>query len=193
MARTKDFDEEQVLKEAICLFSHKGYTATSMQDVVNTLGLSRSSLYDTFGDKRQLYIKALKSYEQQNVERLNNLMSNADSMKAAIRMLLEMLVMEWLNDEQQKGCFMTNAGMEMAPHDPEVNTLVCKFEQRTEEVLIRAVTKGQESGEISNKQPALLLARFLVNTIKGLQVAVKSNKIPSFFEEVIQVALTVLD
>ena len=61
MARTKEFNEDQALDKAIEIFWHKGYNGTSAQDLVNHLGLSRSSLYDTFGDKQKLFVKSLKT------------------------------------------------------------------------------------------------------------------------------------
>ena len=64
MARTKDFDENEVLTKAMHLFWSKGYNATSMEDLVSGLGISRSSLYDTYTDKHTLFIKALENYQQ---------------------------------------------------------------------------------------------------------------------------------
>ena len=64
MARTKDFDEDEVLTKAMNLFWLNGYNGTSMQDLVDGLGISRSSLYDTFGDKRSLFLKTLENYKK---------------------------------------------------------------------------------------------------------------------------------
>lgn len=66
MARTKQFDEAEVLELAVSQFWKKGYNATSMQDLVDTLGLSRSSIYDTYTDKRQLFLASLDKYAQQS-------------------------------------------------------------------------------------------------------------------------------
>ena len=193
MARTKDFDEQEVLKKAIQLFSRKGYAATSMQDVVETLGISRSSLYDTFGDKHQLYLEALKAYKQENSQQLEDKMEQATSVKAAIRDLLEATVKELLQDKQQKGCLLTNAGVELASQDRAVRALVCQGEQQMEQLLLRALEKGQASGEITTRQSAQSLARFLSNTIKGFQVTVKSNRDETFFSDIIRVAVNALD
>lgn len=193
MARTKDFDEQDVLKKAIQLFSRKGYAATSMQDVVETLGISRSSLYDTFGDKHQLYLKALKAYRQENIKQLESQIEKASSMKEAIRDLLEATVKDLLQDRQQKGCLLTNAGVELASQDRDVRAIVCQGEQQIEQLFLQALTKGQESGEIPTKQSAQSLARFLSITIKGFQVAAKSNRDPTFFEDIIRIAVNALD
>lgn len=193
MARTKDFDEQAVLQRAVCLFWEKGYNGTSMQDLVDGLGISRSSLYDTFGDKYQLYLKALERYKQQYGSQLCRLTGEAASAKVAIQKLLEMVVTDLLNDEQRKGCFMVNAGVELASYDPQVSKLVSETEQQLEEAFIRIIGQGQEKGEIGKEKNAQALARFLNNTIKGMQVSVKSINDRLFFDDIIRTTLLVLD
>jgi TetR/AcrR family transcriptional repressor of nem operon len=68
MARTKLFSEEAILDKAMKLFWEKGYNATSAQDLVDGLGISRSSLYDTYGDKHSLFVTALKRYRKERID-----------------------------------------------------------------------------------------------------------------------------
>jgi TetR/AcrR family transcriptional repressor of nem operon len=192
MARIKDFDEQAVLQKAICLFWDKGYNGTSMQDLVDGLGISRSSLYDTYGDKHQLYIKALEAYREQYGSQLCTLTGQAGSAKSAIRALLELVVNDLLNDEQRKGCFMVNAGVEMATHDKQVDDLIGQTEQQLESAFIKVITNGQAKGEIAKNKDPQALARFLNNTVKGMQVSVKSTTNREFFDDIIEMALTVL-
>src|ERR1700712_5791995 len=109
MARTKDFDENEVLTKAIQLFWYKGYNATSMQDLVDGLGISRSSLYDTYGDKHTLYIKALESYQGKASAEICAVMNNTELVKTNIRRLLQYITDGLLDDKMHKGCFMVNA------------------------------------------------------------------------------------
>jgi TetR/AcrR family transcriptional repressor of nem operon len=192
MARTKDFDESEILGKAVCLFWHKGYHATSMQELVDYLGISRSSLYDTYVDKHTLYIKALEFYQHTSGSQLCTIVTNNTSAKEAIKELLELVASGLLNDEQHKGCFMVNAEVEVAPHDAEVKEIICKNEQQIEEAFHRAIQKGQESGEITNKQDARALARFFLNTVKGIRVSAKSTTDKAFFNDIIKTALSVL-
>jgi TetR/AcrR family transcriptional repressor of nem operon len=193
MARTKDFDENEVLKKAVCLFWDKGYNGTSMQELVDGLGISRSSLYDTFGDKHQLYLKALEAYQQGYGTEMCTLIREAPSAKAAVKGILELVVSELLGDKQRKGCFMVNAGIELGAHDTEVSALICQNERQLEDTFLEVIHRGQESGELDQKKDPQALARFLGNTVKGLQVSVKSTTEPTFFEDVIQTALITLD
>ena len=106
MARTKDFDENEVLTKAIQLFWYKGYNGTSMQDLVDSLGISRSSLYDTYTDKHTLFVKALESYQNAGAAQIQAIIGASQSAKETVKQLLEFVASELLDDEQQKGCFM---------------------------------------------------------------------------------------
>ncbi|MGZ3764371.1 MAG: TetR/AcrR family transcriptional regulator [Mucilaginibacter sp.] len=193
MARTKDFDENEVLKKAVILFWRKGYSATSMQDLVDELGISRSSLYDTYGDKHTLFIKALETYKESATIKMCNIVSNTLSAKDAIRQLLEINALELIGDNQHKGCFMINAAVEVAPHDDEVSNIVCQNDQHIEDAFYQAIKKGQESGELANKQDARALARFILNTIKGIRVSAKSTTDKSIFDDIIKLTMSVLN
>ena len=193
MARTKDFDENEVLAKAIQLFWHKGYNGTSMQDLVDNLGISRSSLYDTYTDKHTLFIKALESYQQAGALKIQQIINLTDSAKETVRKLLELVATDLSGDKQQKGCFMVNAEVEVAPHDQEVNRVVCNNEQQMEHVFFEVISKGQETGEIKNKQDARALARFIFTTLKGIRVSAKSNNDPSVFDDIIKLTASTLD
>jgi len=193
MARTKDFDENEVLTKAIQLFWHKGYNGTSMQDLVDGLGISRSSLYDTYTDKHTLFIKALESYQNSGADKIQEISENSGSAKETIKKLLEFVADELLNDKQQKGCFMVNAEVEVAPHDTEVNSLVCKNDQQMEDVFFQVIKKGQDSREIKNEQDARALARFIFNAVKGIRVTAKSTTDKSVFDDIIKLTVSALD
>ncbi|WP_413670602.1 TetR/AcrR family transcriptional regulator [Mucilaginibacter sp. Mucisp86] len=193
MARSKDFDEAEVLSKAVCIFWHKGYNGTSMQDLVDGLGISRSSLYDTFGDKHALYIKALDSYQKAGGSQMCDIINNTASAKEAIKKLLELTMSTLLNDEQRKGCFMVNAEIELASLDAEVKNVICRNEQQFENAVLSAIKKGQESGEIRNTQDSLALARFIMNAVRGMQVSAKATADKAFFDDIIKTTLSILD
>ena len=193
MARTKDFDEDEVLKKAMNLFWHKGYNGTSMQDLVDGLGISRSSMYDTFGDKHTLFIRALENYKKIATNEMKTLVDNASSAKETIRRMFEYIIAELLSDKQHKGCFLVNAGVEMAPHDAEVNKMLCENDRQLEHYFNEAIKKGQNSGEISNEQSSHALAQFILNTIKGMRVTAKSAADKKVFKDIVEVTMKVLD
>ena len=193
MARTKDFDENEVLTKAIQVFWHKGYNGTSMQDLVDGLGISRSSLYDTYTDKHTLFVKALESYQNSGSGKIQEIINNSGSAKATIIQLLEFVTNELLCDKQQKGCFMVNAEVEVAPHDTEINNLVCKNDQQMEDAFFLVIKKGQDNGEIKKNQDARALSRFIFNTVKGIRVTAKSTSDRAVFDDIIKLTVSALD
>lgn len=193
MARTKDFDENEVLTKAIQLFWHKGYNGTSMQDLVDGLGISRSSLYDTYTDKHTLFVKALESYQAAGTIKIQEIVSHSGGAKETVKKLLGFVANELLNDKQQKGCFMVNAEVEVAPHDAEVNNLVCRNDQQMEEAFFQVIQNGKYSGEIKNNQDAHALARFFFNAVKGMRVTAKSTTDKTVFDDIIKLTVSVLD
>jgi TetR/AcrR family transcriptional repressor of nem operon len=193
MARTKDFDENEVLTKAVHLFWYKGYNGTSMQDLVDGLGISRSSLYDTYGDKHALFIKALEKYKESASGEMCNIVRNSVSAKEAIKQLFDFTTSALLSDKQHKGCFIVNTAVEVAPHDKEVSNMVCQNDKIVEDAFYQAIKKGQESGEITNKQDARALARFILNTVKGIRVSAKSITDKCIFDDIIKLTMSVLD
>ncbi|KAF2079090.1 TetR/AcrR family transcriptional regulator [Flavobacterium sharifuzzamanii] len=176
MARTKEFNEDQALDKAIEIFWHKGYNGTSAQDLVNHLGLSRSSLYDTFGDKQKLFVKSLKRYQKQNLDSLNELFENAENIKTALTEIFKQAVIESLQDRITKGCFMVNSAVELAMHDPEIAKIVHDNQKVVEDIFCAAVKKGQDLGQISDRQEARSLARFIFNNYSGIRVLARAGE-----------------
>src|SRR6201990_3023610 len=108
MARKKEFDEEAILDKAVDLFWQNGYHATSAQHLVDALGISRSSLYDTYTDKRTLFLKALKQYQDKNTKALVGFANRAMDGEQAIRDIFMGIIEESAVDDLNKGCFMVN-------------------------------------------------------------------------------------
>lgn len=193
MARTKDFDQQEVLGKAVCLFWHKGYNGTSMQELVDNLGISRSSLYDTFGDKRTLYLKALEFYQNLSTGKICKMVSESKSAKEAVKNLLELATNDISHEQQAKGCFMVDAEIELAPHDHEVKDIICKNEKVLEDAFFNVIQQGIDQGEIPKDKDARALTRFIVNVIKGIRVSAKSTADGDYYRDIIKTTLTVLD
>jgi len=192
MGRVKEFDEEVVLDKAVKLFAVKGYNGTSAQDLVDVLGISRSSLYDTYGDKRALFVKAVNRYREQVADQMIKFIEESDDVEVSIRHILQNVLKESMQDKMGKGCFMVNTCIEMAPHDTEVAEIVNRSMQDTEDALYHAIRKGQQAGKVSKDHSARALARFFFNTISGIRVAAKSGADKKVFDDIVTVALSTL-
>jgi TetR/AcrR family transcriptional repressor of nem operon len=176
MARTKEFNEDQVLDKAIEIFWHKGYNGTSAQDLVTHLGLSRSSIYDTFGDKQKLFSQSLQRYQKQSQDQIIKLLEDSQNIKETLHDIFKQAVVESLEDRITKGCFMVNSSVELAMHNEEIEKIVKSNSRKMEEVFTNAVKKGQEAGNISKQHKPSVLARFIFNNYSGIRVLARAGE-----------------
>ncbi|MCG9494087.1 TetR/AcrR family transcriptional regulator [Acinetobacter pittii] len=193
--RTKEFETDEIADAAMQVFWRRGYAATSVQDLVEGTGLSRSSLYSTFQNKQGLYQQALQRYEI--LTTLNNvkLLSSSGSAKVLIRQLLLNIVEDELSDPEHKGCLVANACLELAVHDEDVAQFVVSNLQKLQHALESLLIKAQQSGEIGSTQNPRALASFFLNTMQGLRVLGKGSPLEQRKQclmDVVDVALNVL-
>jgi len=193
MARTKDFDELEILDKAISIFWRRGYNGTSMEELVNGLGISRSSLYDTYGNKHSLFVKALERSQTKALHRMNKILHRCASAKEAIRQLLELTKGDLVGDSKQDGCFWVNAATEILPYDQEIEDIITFYNRQVEEIFVSALTKGQDNGQIPLCINAAATSRFFAITVKGLSVVARSKTDNCVFDDTINLALSVID
>ncbi len=173
MGRSKEFDENMVLQKAMELFWEQGYEKTSMSDLIEHMGIHRKSLYDTFGDKRELYLKAIESYGKYSTEKFRSGISHAATAKQAIQNVFDYIIEG--NQDERLGCFFVNAATEMAPCNKDVDEIVNQAFIQTEQWLTDIIHKGQQSGEISSDHDAQIWAEFLHNALIGIRVLVRTS------------------
>ena len=119
MARPREFDRGEALKRALAVFWEKGYEATSTDDLVRAMGIGRQSMYDTFGDKHQLYLEALRLYEANSGAELFKRIYETPSPFVAICDYI-LSIADGTSADRARGCFYVNATNELAPSDPDV-------------------------------------------------------------------------
>lgn len=192
MARKKEFDEDELLEKATNLFWRKGYNATSAQDLVDELKINRSSLYNTYSDKKTLFQKALKKYQQQQTRAVVDLLNNADDPEKAIKQVFDTLVKESSEDSTARGCFMVNTAVEIAGQDEEIGALVHANNLSVEDALTIAIAKGQKMGQFSTKYTARAYGRFLFGGINALRVIARSGADKSALNDVAAITLASL-
>ena len=189
MPRTKSFDVDEVLERAVDLFWVNGFAATSMEDLVQHLGINRGSLYATFGSKEELYQRALDRYVDQSVSRLRRLLADRDR---PLRHRLGDVLASATVSEDHRGCMMVNSAAERnAVHDDtRAMTNVALDRMRT--VLIEALTDAAAAGRPGDT-PALgspqLAADYLMVTMQGLKVMSTMDTDPAALARVVDAAL----
>lgn len=170
MARPRKFDDARVLDAAMETFWRRGYEATSTRDLSDSTELGPSSLYNAFGDKRQLYLKALDKYCETGTAEQAGVLRGPGSVKDRLRELLVTGIDIDLSGGDRKGCFAVNAAIERAGTDPDVKAQVRQNFAVVEEALRETIAEGQRTGEIGAGQGTETLARQVLSTYYGLRV-----------------------
>ena len=194
MARPREFDTEEALDRATEVFWSKGYEATSLCDLIAAMGISKSSFYDTFGSKHELFLAALDHYNSGVAGRgAEALIAGAESARAGIAAIFDHHIGLMADQGDRRGCFLNNCAVEVASHDPAAAAKVSAGLGRMEAAFLEAVERGQAAGEISGRHSATALARYLTVSLNGLIVVAKAGRDRLALKEVARIALAALD
>ncbi|MFH6564648.1 TetR/AcrR family transcriptional regulator [Pseudomonas kulmbachensis] len=169
MARPQEFNTQQVLRKAMAVFWEKGYEATSLADLMAATALSKSSLYGSFGDKRDLFLAAFDIYRQDRKRDMIHLLS-AEPAREGIVSFYKSLFANLDSATSHNGCMSVNQAVEMAPRDLRVKAMVVEDFQTIHEVLCLAIKRGQADGSVANLSEAEDIASILVLAFPGLQL-----------------------
>ncbi|MBL4846265.1 MAG: TetR/AcrR family transcriptional regulator [Planctomycetes bacterium] len=193
MARPKEFEPQIALERAMDVFWRKGFEATSVQDLVNEMGINRASLYSTFGDKHSLFMAALDRYSESVTGPMVEQLQAEGPAKEVISGLFRSLVGGTRASEAQPGCLMTNSAVELCQRCPETAERVTKSMERVSKGFAKVVARGQEAGEIPTSQSPRALGRFLCGALQGLVVLSKANQSRAVLSDYVGVVLSVLE
>jgi TetR/AcrR family transcriptional regulator, transcriptional repressor for nem operon len=191
MARVKEFDREAALQAAIFTFAAGGFEGTSTDDLLQAMGIGRQSLYDTFGDKRQLYLAALRQYCSDSIGAMLVLLDQADSPLVGIKAVL----LDFARNPRRLGassCLGVSSICEFGRSDPEVAAINDEFGKVLEKAFERHVKAGIEAGEIDDSLNAREVARYLSTTLCGMKVAAESGESRAHLSSVARLALRTL-
>ncbi|MFK4065599.1 TetR/AcrR family transcriptional regulator [Streptomyces sp. NPDC029674] len=170
MARPREFNEDRVVTAAMETFWRHGYEGTSTRDLCDSTGLGPSSLYNTFGGKRQLYLRALQRYHDTATAEQVEILRGDGPAKERLRAMMIHAVDADLEETGARGCFAINAAIEAAALDPEVREAVRRSFDRVEDELCAVVEEGRRAGEIRSTGDARTVARRVQSTYYGLRV-----------------------
>ncbi len=187
MGRPRSFDADAVLDKAVETFRSKGYDGTSVDDLERATGLRRASLYGAYGDKRALYLAALRRYDATRTVRMLSRLNEAKNGKAALELLFSIVLTECAGDPG--GCLMGNAANERGAHDAGVARCVADNRRRLEGGLTAAVLRGKADGSLRGNGDARETARFLLAAVLGMRALAKSGATRAELSGVLRSAL----
>lgn len=193
MARPREFDPDTVVDRAMEVFWRRGYVGASVQDLVETTGVNRASLYATFGDKRSLYLRSLARYRERIVPGRMAILERPGASIPEIRAYFEALVADLVADASRKGCLMVNCAVEMAAEDPEIAARISSHFHHLEYALHAALQNAAECGEITREDRVRSYARLLVACAQGLAVLGKSQPRRELLLDIVHTTLDSLE
>jgi len=174
MARPKSFDEDTVLDRAVQLFRERGFEGTSMADLEAHLQLGRQSLYNTFGDKHALYLKALDRYQQRVSDTMLAALEAPDTGIDALRQWLESNVEALTAPGARAGCLVVNSLVER-PDDPPMVARCGSARRRIAAAVQAVLTRAKLRGEISLERDVEGLTALVVAHSYGLSVLARAG------------------
>ncbi|UQZ33378.1 TetR family transcriptional regulator [Paenibacillus sp. PK3_47] len=190
MARSKEFEENEVLDKAMKLFWEQGYEKTSMNDLVEHMGIHRRSLYDTFTDKHTLFLKAIDRFGEKVNQSLTAGVRQAGSAAEALQFVFDYMIFG--EENMPPGCMLVNSATELAIRDMEVDAKSRAGFAHTEQMIREIVVRGQENGEFNTQFSAADLAAYLHNSLVGLRVMARTSAAKEQLQRIADLSMHIL-
>ena len=170
MVRTRTFDPSSALSSIVDLFAAKGYSETSMEDIVQATGVSRYGLYSAFGNKRELFEQALERFAERMGKQSYLRLLEPDASLEHIRGIFADRVQDICENPENRGCLFVHTATELAPQDDEIRGVLKKFMQRMSKTFAIGLESAKQRGEIRAE-----LERIVTSTMFGLAVLGRSG------------------
>ena len=170
MNRARTFDPATALTQVVDLFASRGYSETSMEDIVRTTGVSRYGLYGTFGNKRELFEQALEQYAEGMGKRSFLRLLEPGASLDHIRTIFEERVADMCCVEENKGCLFIHTAMELAPQDEELRGVLQRFMKRMSKAFAVGLDSAKGRGEVAEDVDVDAAGELLTSTMFGLAV-----------------------
>jgi TetR/AcrR family transcriptional repressor of nem operon len=193
VARPREFDYQDVLREAGDAFWAKGYQATSIQDIAAATGVKPGSLYKAFGDKRSLFLKCVEHYMKALSYKTMLLEDFETPIRQSLRKLFDAIIDSCAEESRMSGCMVTNTAFELASIAPDIADELKRHLGQMERVVRYRIMWAQETGEIGQAHDADSLTAYYITIIQGLLVSSRVSKDRAAMERACRLALGLLD
>ncbi len=174
LGRHREFDEAEVVEKAMRAFWKDGWRDTSPQRLVDATGLSRSSLYATFGNKQGFFLAALDLYVEQQVVFLQQLLVDG-SLREALERLYALMVDMLRPEGPGMPCMVARSLLEIPAEDDETLARVAQGQARMTAIFEARFQRAIDEGELDGTRAAGELARFIATVNDGIQLAARAR------------------
>ena len=192
MPRHAEYNRDTVITAATAVFWERGYSQTSIGDLVAATGLQPGSLYAAFGNKKGLFLEVIDQYNQAFIARIRALRGQDSAALPKIRGLLEQIVDEAVDGHAENGCLTVNALLEMSQHDADIATRLQAYNAQLRKAFAWLVRDAQTEGDVVAGQDPNELAAFVINNIWGMRVMCKSRPDRASLEAIVTGVLAAL-
>ena len=175
MARSKQFDERQALAAAMLVFWEKGYEGTSISDLEQAMGLKRTSIYNTFGNKSAIFERVMTCYKESMMSALFAAMDAAPDIREGVRRLMNGALDIHFDEDNPGGCLVVLSLMESGQHDEQSLGSMQQTIHELKNALQARLNKAKKSGELSRHLDAGSTATTIATTMNGMMVMGKAD------------------
>ena len=193
MARPQAFERADVLSSALQVFWQKGYDGASVQDLVEATGLNRGSLYNSFGDKADLFAEVMELYKSHSPIKPMIMAADDADVSLLFKDFFQRLVDRAQADPDHKGCLLTNTAAGFYGCSDQMTEWVCESLDSLEALFVRLIERGQEFDDISSSADPLKLARFLIAAAQGLNVMARTGAKAHMLQDIADQTLEALN
>ncbi|MCF8590037.1 TetR/AcrR family transcriptional regulator [Gordonia liuliyuniae] len=179
MGRPRKFDTDAATDAAVDVFWTRGFAGATPAALEESMGITRSSLYNSFGSKSDLYLRALERYIRDESAQIIALLDQPGDVLPRLRAAIDRVVELSLLDAEQRGCMVTNAAIERARDDEQVRTLLAQAVDDQAAAFSRAIARGQLTGEINAAVDNTAMGNLLVATLNGIRVLARIDPSPT--------------
>ncbi|MDX1756195.1 MAG: TetR/AcrR family transcriptional regulator [Marinobacter sp.] len=190
--RPVTFDKQKALANVTHLFWQQGYEGTSVQQILDCTGLSRSSLYATFGDKRALFIQSLAQFGQMSQAACMPL-KNRGNPREAVRQFFELVFFVMPEQQRRLGCLLVNTVLEQSGLDDELARFASEQLQTVEQAFEQCFEHAVAEGRLEPDKDPRLLAAFFMTLTRGMRVAAREGQSEAMLRSMVATALNILD
>ncbi|WP_276120966.1 TetR/AcrR family transcriptional regulator [Pararhizobium qamdonense] len=170
MARHKEFDKEEALAAAMEIFREHGFEGSSTPMLTRAMRIGRQSLYDTFGDKWQLYLSALSRYGRLEISaHVTTLMSKQKAMDGITAMI------ERVVSEARQSCLGVNSVCEFGNREKDVNSIHASSDRLLRAALVGRIEEAQSDGDLARDLNPSSVVDFLSASFAGIRIAARSG------------------
>ena len=187
----KEFDVDAALQKAGETFWSNGYKATSMRDLLDAMGIQKGSFYDTYGSKKEVYLRALQQYIETRMAAHPT--PDGQTPRQALEQHLQEIVTECTGADGHRGCMVVNCALELAHSDAAVGKVVRNALQAHEDFILQHIVAAQQMGDVSPRVDPPAAAKSIFAIIIAMRVHARVGTSTATLKTLAQQASALLD